>query len=116
MIKIAKFALMSPFLTYAEVMPSKPAKDLIHILPTHFQRDLVFQPLLKRSNTCESARKSVELSQEDVKTLKSQKKLVLGSKDVLKLMNQEQTNRIVVFIVHNNDIEALNKHIVGLCR
>jgi hypothetical protein len=30
--KIAKFALMSPFLTYADVVPSKPAKDILAAL------------------------------------------------------------------------------------
>ena len=33
--KIAKFALMSPFLTYADVVPSKPAKDMLNALQTH---------------------------------------------------------------------------------
>jgi hypothetical protein len=30
--KIAKFALLSPFLTYADVVPSKPAKDMFGAL------------------------------------------------------------------------------------
>ena len=33
--KIAKFALLSPFLTYADVVPSKPAKDMLNALQTH---------------------------------------------------------------------------------
>ena len=27
--KIAKYALMSPFLTYTEVVPSKPSKEIL---------------------------------------------------------------------------------------
>lgn len=30
--KIAKFALLSPFLTYTDVVPSKPAKDMLGAL------------------------------------------------------------------------------------
>ena len=33
--KIAKFALLSPFLTYTDVVPSKPAKDMMSALQTH---------------------------------------------------------------------------------
>jgi hypothetical protein len=33
--RIQKFALMSPFLTYAEVVPSKPAKEIVVLLKQH---------------------------------------------------------------------------------
>jgi hypothetical protein len=33
--KIAKFALLSPFLTYADVVPSKPAKDMFNAHQKH---------------------------------------------------------------------------------
>ncbi len=41
---------------------------------------------------------------------------MLGLKDVAKAIDLEPSSSLIVFIVHSNEIEALNKHIVGFCR
>ncbi len=57
------------------------------------------------------------LSKEEVKQFKKEGKIVFGVKDVQRLIDKSPlTDNILVFIVHNNEIEAINKHVVGLCR
>ena len=51
-----------------------------------------------------------------MKAFKQQKKVVLGLKDVARAIETGPSSSLIVFIVHSNEIEALNKHVVGLCR
>ena len=106
---------MSPFLTYAEVMPSKPAKDFLAVLPEQLTYDLVSEPARKRAKTPQPSTIPGRLTLEDLKALKQDKKIILGLKDVQKAIDTDSRNLLVV-IVHNNEIAALNQHVVALCR
>lgn len=95
-------------------MPSKPAKDLLSAIPDHLKSSTVCEPARKRAKTSENAPiKSFSLEQ--LKELKQQKKVVLGLKDVVRAI-ESNDERLIVFVVHNNEIEVLNKHVVALCR
>ena len=97
--KIAKFALMSPFLTYAEVMPSKPGKDLCYkVLPQLLreaaQPDAVIEPPKKRAKThdpfTDKAKTQNKLSHDQIKQLKASKQLSIGLKDVTRAITTYQ--------------------------
>ena len=86
---------MSPFLTYAEVLPSKPAKDFLSALPNQLRNHLVIEPARKRAKTEEPKKPGLTL--EELQAMKRDKKVILGLKDVTKAIMNEIP--IVVFIV-----------------
>ena len=80
---------MSPFLTYAETMPSKPSKDLCQKSLIAFLRYLTQnEVVVEHYNTTKKAKVEPKttpppaVSVEEIKALKKEKKLATGRNDV----------------------------------
>jgi ribosomal protein L7Ae-like RNA K-turn-binding protein len=124
--KIQKFALLSPYLTYVETVPKKQATIMLHALQSHllkmgkdsqFVAPKTLEPPVQKRQKVDS-NQSYKLQPgilEAIQALKSQKQLVLGSKDVLKQISNPEKETIV-FIVNAEEIAALTKHVISSCR
>jgi len=85
--KIQKFALLSPFLTYAEVMPSKPSKDLCQKSLVSFLQYLTQNEVVVENYESQKKPKLLEqhppkVSIDEIKALKKEKRLAFGLRDV----------------------------------
>jgi hypothetical protein len=115
-------ALMSPFLTYAEQVPGKPAKEVVQALTKHL---LQMSQECNASNIIESTQKRQKIDQtkssspsqlqlSDIKALKANKQLVIGADSIQKCLSAGQ--QTLVFIFNQPETEAITKHLVSLCK
>eukprot|EP00347_Sterkiella_histriomuscorum_P020805 403336394 len=140
--KITKFALLSPYLNYYEVMPSKPGKDFISRTLIDSLKHLISQSDKDPKQSIEPPQKRFkgqnEISAADIKLLSKQKLLLIGLNQVFKqlsaiiknhsnsneMQNQEDINIIeqqsiksyIVFIINDQETIEINKNLVGFCR
>jgi len=107
---------MSPFLTYAEVVPSKPAKDIITLLQQHLlimsQEHQPNESPMKRQRLEEGCQPGSHIQQSDITSLKKNKQLLIGAESVSKKL----TDSMIVFIFNIPETEATTKHLISICR
>ena len=125
---------MSPFLTYAEVMPSKPSKEFCQSSLISFLQHLVRTEVVveqynskKKPRIAPQQATTLKVSLEEIKALKKEEKLAFGLQDVQKMIQKNlPTNQnsaamshgmtLFVCIVYNQEIEIVCKHLISLCR